>query len=888
MARIPDKYSLSQQPSLRSGRQIAQGPDISGLVRGVQQLGAGISDIGTQFAREEKQKRDQATTLGAATAEANYTEQALDTQNRAEADPDYTKSPAKYGAELDKALSASAQSIPDENVRERWLTMKREEVVRQKDALGDGARKKETSTKLVQLDGALEKNRRLYVDKNTPDDVREKVRKDIEGAISMSEKSGLLTPEAGADARFKYLEGADFTRGLMEVERNPNIIARPLPPTVAERSTRAMDYFQSRGWTKAQAAGIVGNLIHESGGKLSPGARNPGDGADGSDSIGLAQWNSDRARRLKEFAALNKADWQDYGIQLAFVDHELRSNEKGAGDKLKQAQNLQDATDAFIGYERPLGSDKGARNAHGYDNRLRMAAQAAGEDVNPEWYKRVSPEAREKFDAVSEARQGEIDKQRVAEAKVYQQQSIDDFNLKIATNPAAVTQTEILNNPFIDNGDRATLIKALNSARDENQGVNEFISALGTGQSVSINPYDSDQTKIANKAFDQMIAAAPEDQRGLLTSSVIAQTAYIPEKVQSEIRRGMATTSVPEMTQALTTADQLERIAPVSMKSMMGHEQVEKNLTAFRHFTQDMGYSADEASRKVISLNDPAMAAQRDAIMKSEPIKKYLKDVSVTTVADIFDSAVSFEPSLGDVPTQQEISVGYTPESEAAIVADYKSILEEGIADAGGDTTLGKKMADERFQKMYGTSGLTMAGDRSVIKLPPERAYPADVNGSHDYIREQAMDDLKVEGIDATDVFLQPYEQTERDVSSGRPANYQLFYVRDGKLEKLPNPFIADPLKANETAVKKSAEAQRKNVAEAKQDSDRLEAVIKRTEGMPDNVRAQEMMIENARINNEKEAAKAKAAREKATDEKYRDQSEDYTDPNMDVMGNPF
>lgn len=56
-----------------------------------------------------------------------------------------------------------------------------------------------------------------------------------------------------------------------------------------------------RGYTPEQAAGIVGNLQRESGTNLDPNARNPGDGTDGSDSVGIAQWNSSRAENMLNY-----------------------------------------------------------------------------------------------------------------------------------------------------------------------------------------------------------------------------------------------------------------------------------------------------------------------------------------------------------------------------------------------------------------------------------------------------------------------------------------------------------------------------------------------------------------------------------------------------------
>ena len=80
---------------------------------------------------------------------------------------------------------------------------------------------------------------------------------------------------------------------------------------------QALDFFTSKRWTPAQAAGIVGNLSRESG--LRTGAVNRGDGSDGSDSIGLGQWNGQRAAALRAFAGAQGKSINDFGTQLAFV-----------------------------------------------------------------------------------------------------------------------------------------------------------------------------------------------------------------------------------------------------------------------------------------------------------------------------------------------------------------------------------------------------------------------------------------------------------------------------------------------------------------------------------------------------------------------------------------
>jgi len=135
-----------------------------------------------------------------------------------------------------------------------------------------------------------------------------------------------------------------------------------------DRARQGFDFFVSRGYSPAASAGILGNFVQESG--LNPGALNPGDGSDGSNSIGLGQWNSVRAQNLSRFAQANKLNPRDFETQLRFTDWELQNTHQGARKALLAAQNPTEAAAAFVTqFERPKGSNRGAEYAHGWGTR---------------------------------------------------------------------------------------------------------------------------------------------------------------------------------------------------------------------------------------------------------------------------------------------------------------------------------------------------------------------------------------------------------------------------------------------------------------------------------------------------------------------------------------
>lgn len=118
----------------------------------------------------------------------------------------------------------------------------------------------------------------------------------------------------------------------------------PLGGTTAGR---IMTYLVSQGFTPEQAAGILGNLEHESG------LRTTALGDKGT-SYGLAQWHAGRWENLKRFAAQQGKPESDLETQLKFLIHELNTSESAALEAVRAARTPEDAAYAFARkFERP-------------------------------------------------------------------------------------------------------------------------------------------------------------------------------------------------------------------------------------------------------------------------------------------------------------------------------------------------------------------------------------------------------------------------------------------------------------------------------------------------------------------------------------------------------
>ena len=150
---------------------------------------------------------------------------------------------------------------------------------------------------------------------------------------------------------------------------------------------QAYQYLIAQGYPPVAAAGIVGNLVQESG--VNP-TVNPGDSGT---AHGIAQWRGDRWSGLQDYAKQNKGSSADLNTQLGYLDYELRNKYGDTYQKLMNARTPGDAAGAFaLEYERPKGAETGvASNVDGWANRLSAAQSIYGAPVSNKQTASVTP-----------------------------------------------------------------------------------------------------------------------------------------------------------------------------------------------------------------------------------------------------------------------------------------------------------------------------------------------------------------------------------------------------------------------------------------------------------------------------------------------------------------
>jgi LysM repeat protein len=118
-------------------------------------------------------------------------------------------------------------------------------------------------------------------------------------------------------------------------------------PGVRGNAQQTIAFFMSKGLTRAQAAGIAGNMLYESG-------FNPSAVGDGGTSFGVAQWHNGRGSAMKQWTVAQGYSSTSFKGQLEYLWHELNHSESNALSKLRASSTPYDAGMAFCRYfERP-------------------------------------------------------------------------------------------------------------------------------------------------------------------------------------------------------------------------------------------------------------------------------------------------------------------------------------------------------------------------------------------------------------------------------------------------------------------------------------------------------------------------------------------------------
>ncbi len=144
-------------------------------------------------------------------------------------------------------------------------------------------------------------------------------------ALATYEKyQNILKHNASVDSVMKgvrtEIDGENVVNGALAKVGLPPIRSGESGDLIQKRQDMT-SRLQQAGFTPVASAGIAANFEHES--TFRSDANNPKDGSDGSDSIGLGQWNGPRAKALVQFAKSKGLSPLSAGAQIGYMKAEL-------------------------------------------------------------------------------------------------------------------------------------------------------------------------------------------------------------------------------------------------------------------------------------------------------------------------------------------------------------------------------------------------------------------------------------------------------------------------------------------------------------------------------------------------------------------------------------
>lgn len=342
----------------------------------------------------------------------------------------------------------------------------------------------------------------------------------------------------------------------------------------------------------------------------------------------------------------------------------------------------------------------------------------------------------------------------------------DDYRLAIATDPFGLKQGTILADTRLDNGDKASLVNALNAALKDKNDERRAVDIVQSG--AEGNPFDSDNRKTADNAYTGISQVQGGNEQAV-GEYITEKYGVAPGKYLNTIRNDLNSTDLNTVTSALQQAQRLKSINRGALDGATGGSDVLNAANDFERMTLDHGYTAEQAAQRYLDNRDRVKTVGYDVLLKEG--RTLAKDIDNSDI----QSALGFGFFSRNVTGAPE--VGFDQARNAAIVGDAQEIFVEEYTKTG-DQDLSKSRMEGRLRKLYGVSDSFL--DAEVItKYPPENFYPP-VGGTHDYLRGQvadAVEEITTKKYPDTSVYLMSDMQTARDVAAGQPPRYQIWYV---------------------------------------------------------------------------------------------------------------
>lgn len=302
----------------------------------------------------------------------------------------------------------------------------------------------------------------------------------------------------------------------------------------------------------------------------------------------------------------------------------------------------------------------------------------------------------------------------------------DSMEQGVATG-SILSEAQIINSG-LNGGDVATLLGKYRTAQNDSMSVAATLEAIA-GQSWSGDAFAAKDRKSIDGAAAAVKAKATPEQYQAFTEETVRQSGIVPQDVVNDLRRGLQSRNAQDVAAAAQRASRISSIDPAALGRRDGGSEIQRAADDFGFYVNKLNMSPEEAGKRLADDNDHDKQRDRKAL---EPAaKEFLKQVSEDDLGSVFDES--------NLPLNDP-SLGFSPDQELGLKADYLAIAENEFYRANGDPDRARNRAQQQMKLLYGPTNIT--GDATVIKHPPERYWPANTETAdpYGYVKDQIFE----------------------------------------------------------------------------------------------------------------------------------------------------
>lgn len=435
---------------------------------------------------------------------------------------------------------------------------------------------------------------------------------------------------------------------------------------------------------------------------------------------------------------------------------------------------------------------------------------------------------------------------RITERRAVEDAAYNEYQERMLNGDPTLTRQSVLEDHDLSNDDQGRLINAIESAQKKTADLSAFVAAVEGGDVPSM--LEGGNKGLSNEWLRTVTGGSNplETPEGTQASRYITRkTTAMPPDTFNAIRAGIRSNDPAVVGAALEELGVHAQLGPDVLTNHSGRQEVLDALADYQFYTGNGMYQAEAAEQIIKNREEKPKNLTTEA-------KKVVEGLRESDLLSHFDESIWSDPTIGVEGGESIAALSPTVQREE-MMGTFSRLVSDAFLDTG-DKELAVNRALTTMDRIYGPN--KVSGSLRLMKYPPNLVYPP-VGGSHEWMQTALVNDVNAaleipedpadrevwqmqfqpsERIAADQIKLVSDATTAREVTSGRPASYVVYYAdSEGKLHQLPMRYEFDPTSAR-TELRSEFEAARPAALanDAMQDREARRTELERIQGIRD------------------------------------------------------